>query len=60
VHGDGVEAVVDRDVAGERIIDAFLRLDRDDRPSAVMAVAHSIVWTPILAPQSTAITPSPW
>src|SRR6185312_14941905 len=30
VNGDGVEAVVERDIAGERVIDALLGLDGDD------------------------------
>ncbi len=34
MHGDGVEAVVDRDVAGERVVDALLWLDGDDRAPA--------------------------
>ena len=34
MHCDGVETVVDRDVAGERVINAFLRLNRYDRTPA--------------------------
>jgi hypothetical protein len=34
MHGDGVETVVERDAAGERVVDALLRLDRDDRALA--------------------------
>jgi uncharacterized protein (DUF362 family) len=30
----GVETVVERDAAGERVVDALLRLDRDDRAIA--------------------------
>ena len=30
----GVETVVERDAAGERVVDALLRLDRDDRALA--------------------------
>jgi hypothetical protein len=28
MHGDRVKAVIDRDIARERIVDTFLRLDR--------------------------------
>src|SRR5262249_47192757 len=31
MHGDGVEAVIDRDVTGKSIVDSLLCLDRDDR-----------------------------
>lgn len=34
VHGDGVEAVVERDVTGERVVDALLRFNRYDRAPA--------------------------
>src|ERR1700733_15719998 len=30
VNGTGVEAIVDRQIAGKRIVDALLRLDGDD------------------------------
>ena len=59
MHGDGVEAVVDRDVTGERVVDALLRSMAMTEPQPVMAMAHSMVCTPILAPPSTATTPSP-
>ena len=34
VDGAGVEAIVDREIAGERVIDALLRLDGDDHAPA--------------------------
>ena len=34
MHGDGVKAVVERDVTGERVVDALLRFDRYDRAPA--------------------------
>ena len=34
VDGAGVEAIVDREIAGQRIVDAFLRFDGDDHAPA--------------------------
>jgi hypothetical protein len=38
MHGDGVEAIVDRDIARQSEIDALLRLIAITEPQPVMAV----------------------
>jgi len=64
VAGAGVEAVVERQVAGQGVVDPLLRLKRGDRAptghgARPLHRMHADVCTPMLAPRSAATTPGP-
>jgi hypothetical protein len=57
MHRLRVEAIIDREIAGERVENTLLGLNRN-QVHPLIRILHSTVCTPTLAPQSIATTPS--